>query len=167
MSALLRRPYPSLENANSLWPLSRSRGLVVELSARSSGVASPAADLCADCGRKPGQPPFQPANRVARRCSRWQMTPSSPTPATTRRRRCAGHLLGKPCSTAGCSSFHCNQLLWQEGLCVCFYCTAALFVFVSAERLTESQALPPHRQMHPPTKNGLPLWNSPPPKTAH
>lgn len=87
----------------------------------------------------------------------------------------SGHLLvlGKPCSMAGwvCSSlFDCNQLYDRKRLCMCFrmcfYCTMALFVFVSAERLTESQALPPHRQMHPLTKNGFPLWNSPT-KTAH
>lgn len=41
---LLGRSYPSLENANSVWPLSGSLGCVVEPSLCSPGLASPAAD---------------------------------------------------------------------------------------------------------------------------
>lgn len=84
-----RRSYPSLANANSLWPLSGNLGCVVEPSLRSLGLALPAGRSAAQIGKR-NQGNLQPnppitllvRTLIAVAVDKWPHLPSSQPPHT-------------------------------------------------------------------------------------
>lgn len=84
-----RRSYPSLANANSLWPLSGNLGCVVEPSLRSLGLALPAGRSAAQIGKRnqgnlQPNPPITLLVRalIAVAVDKWPHLPSSQPPHT-------------------------------------------------------------------------------------
>lgn len=84
-----RRSYPSLANANSLWPLSGNLGCVVEPSLRSLGLALPAGRSAAQIGKRNqgNLQPYPPITSLVRALiavavDKWPHLPSSQPPHT-------------------------------------------------------------------------------------